>query len=529
MTPSEDSILNALIEFIQNRTDQAKESLVSSLSQYLSTSFFMGYDRAGQEIGMPSAPLGSQALDPIIAKLGPHLDQTFGALGDELIDVIKGGVKEGLSYPKIQEALTEKIRAGWGQRITFDNTGKVRKIVNVAPDGTLSWAKQTISRKVTLPADVYAETLARTTVKQAYAGGHFARYEEAGYPGWVYISVADERTRPKHLALHGRTFFFGTEEEKMAREVMAEYSCRCRPKAFFDDPKLDRPYEEYREERRTWARKALDEPESELLNDEKKKYLEVLAGDDKQEEVKFKLSKTIQEAENWIKNSTNIRQVDYKGLNLEIANEANLSLTQHLNLDRRLESNMEFIGTAQAQTALEYQQRLAARMETIRKLYPEMNPSEVRRIAEYHVVKSKVPGNTWAWFGKTPNCAGIGINKKWGSDPVKLKESLQRNINNGFHPVGCDSIKSLIDHEFGHALDDLYKFSDTDEIILQYKTFCRQGNDMAGGTLSIYAMKNRREFIAEAWAEYLNNPKPRPVAKQVGSMMERMIKEAKKK
>ncbi|WP_292420254.1 hypothetical protein, partial [Methanoregula sp.] len=116
---------------------------------------------------MPGAPLGSQALDPIIAKLGPHLDQTFGALGNEMTDVIKNGLKTGLSYPEIQEALAEKIRAGWGKSIPFDNTGQVRKIVKVAPDGTLSWGKQTISRKVTLPADVYAETLARTTMKQA--------------------------------------------------------------------------------------------------------------------------------------------------------------------------------------------------------------------------------------------------------------------------------------------------------------------------------------------------------------------------
>jgi hypothetical protein len=37
--------------------------------------------------------------------------------------------------------------------------------------------------------------------------------------------------------------------------------------------------------------------------------------------------------------------------------------------------------------------------------------------------------------------------------------------------------------------------------------------------LSAYGGKNIAEFIAESWGEYINNPTPRPLAKQIGDLM----------
>jgi len=34
----------------------------------------------------------------------------------------------------------------------------------------------------------------------------------------------------------------------------------------------------------------------------------------------------------------------------------------------------------------------------------------------------------------------------------------------------------------------------------------------------------RRKFVAEAWAEYCNNAKPRPIAKTIGELIEREYK-----
>ncbi|MDD1695110.1 MAG: minor capsid protein [Methanoregula sp.] len=254
----EEAVLKALIEYINQRTDEAKQNLSKVLSQLITTSYLIGGDKAAREIGH-RGPLGLQGLDPIVEKLGTHLDSTFGNLSGELTGIIRGGMQNGWSYDHVQQALADKIKAGWGKTITFNSVGQIRNSIQVNPDGTMKRIKTTIERPVTLTADTYAETLARTQMKQAYVAGHWTRYQDAGCPGWTYISVADERTRPRHLALHGRVFLYGTPEESMAREVMSEYRCRCRPKAYFGDPKLDTPDEEYAAERKDWSTQTFNE------------------------------------------------------------------------------------------------------------------------------------------------------------------------------------------------------------------------------------------------------------------------------
>ena len=251
-------VLDNLLQFIEYHVDAVKSKLVSSLARDLTIAYHLGGKKAGKEIGV-SGPLGLQGLEPIYARLGPILDKTFGSMGAELTNIIKAGLKNGSSYATVQKQLADKIRSGWGHYITFDNTGESRKVVRVSPSGKLSFVDATVTRPVTLSAETYADTLGRTAMKQAYAAGHFQRYQENGYKGWVYLSVCDERTRPWHLALHGRVFLFGSPEEAMAKQVMSEYNCRCRPAAWFDNASIDTPPSTYAAERKDWAEQALTE------------------------------------------------------------------------------------------------------------------------------------------------------------------------------------------------------------------------------------------------------------------------------
>ena len=43
--------------------------------------------------------------------------------------------------------------------------------------------------------------------------------------------------------------------------------------------------------------------------------------------------------------------------------------------------------------------------------------------------------------------------------------------------------------------------------------------------LSNYANENIREFIAEAWSEYMNNPEPRSTAREVAERLLALRKE----
>ena len=50
----------------------------------------------------------------------------------------------------------------------------------------------------------------------------------------------------------------------------------------------------------------------------------------------------------------------------------------------------------------------------------------------------------------------IGLSPKWFGDPAAFETSLKRAAANGFHPAGCDTMESVISHEFGHQIEAYY-------------------------------------------------------------------------
>ncbi len=258
MLPTEAEALEALAALIVRRSEDAKRRIVEVLARYLTVAYELGGQQAGKEVGS-LIPIGLDGLDPVINKLAPVLDETFSNLSGELTGIIEQGIRKNSTYAEVRNLLIEKLDEGWGKSVTFTRAGETRRYVYVAPDGSLEWRTKTITRNVTIPIETYADTLARTNLKAAWAEGRRERYRQTGRKGWVYTAVPDERTRPHHLALHGRVFIFGTEEEAMAMAVMEEPNCRCRPRAWFDDPALDRDPAKYLEERQRWARAAKED------------------------------------------------------------------------------------------------------------------------------------------------------------------------------------------------------------------------------------------------------------------------------
>jgi hypothetical protein len=96
----------------------------------------------------------------------------------------------------------------------------------------------------------------------------------------------------------------------------------------------------------------------------------------------------------------------------------------------------------------------------------------------------------------------------------------------GFSPKGCNSIKSVVDHEIGHVLDRLLGLTESYEfrcLLNRYDVYYLYHN------LSQYCVMNNmiapREVIAEAYSEYCNNPSPRRVATEIGTLLENKYKE----
>lgn len=260
MTPSEEEAVKALQELIELKTVEARKRVIEILSKHITISYYLGAERAIDDLDLPIKPtsIGVQGLDSVINELSPILEETFGYMAEDLTSVIEEGVKNNLSYQEIKLGLQDKLKV-FGERIPFKNAGKTREYVKVSPDGKLRLAQKKVTRNISIKTENYANLLARTSIKKAYALGHVESYKAAGLSKWRYSSVADERTRPRHLALHGNVYEVGSEEEQLALMVMGEANCRCRPIAFFNDPQIDRPQEEYIQEKREWAQKALDE------------------------------------------------------------------------------------------------------------------------------------------------------------------------------------------------------------------------------------------------------------------------------
>jgi hypothetical protein len=110
-------------------------------------------------------------------------------------------------------------------------------------------------------------------------------------------------------------------------------------------------------------------------------------------------------------------------------------------------------------------------------------------------------------------------------DIPKLKMSYEQDLKYRFHPAGTD-YRSILTHEIGHALTGkiaikqgltFREFSDRleDEVL---KELGMSAKDI-GAKLSLYGCKNSLEFIAEAFAEYMDSKTPRSIALKVGEKL----------
>lgn len=114
---------------------------------------------------------------------------------------------------------------------------------------------------------------------------------------------------------------------------------------------------------------------------------------------------------------------------------------------------------------------------------------------------------------------GITVNETFGADYEELMVILRKDVDNGWRPQNCYSLKSLMDHELGHQIAYLVDAQYDSEIIKQYNDFLALNDENRAGVLSCYAGENIQEFIAESWSEYLNNPQCRECARAVGTRL----------
>lgn len=130
----------------------------------------------------------------------------------------------------------------------------------------------------------------------------------------------------------------------------------------------------------------------------------------------------------------------------------------------------------------------------------------------------------------------ISLSKAYFANNSKIASAWRKCVENGFHPKGTSNHASIV-HEFGHSIDHLltrkgdifdpkYIGKDaTASTTIKKRVFKKLGivdDDVAAG-LSSYATMNDKEFVAEAFAEYVTSPTPRPIAVAVGEEIKKML------
>lgn len=86
-------------------------------------------------------------------------------------------------------------------------------------------------------------------------------------------------------------------------------------------------------------------------------------------------------------------------------------------------------------------------------------------------------------------------------------------------------LKRFFDHELGHEIDRLLGLRSNADFLKLFNQEHSKGKAHITEVLSTYGNKNAAEFIAEAWSEYLNNEKPRPIAVAVGNIIKKLYEE----
>jgi len=115
--------------------------------------------------------------------------------------------------------------------------------------------------------------------------------------------------------------------------------------------------------------------------------------------------------------------------------------------------------------------------------------------------------------GKYKEYNGIAINECFASDNDKFNDHKTKEVQAKHKPVGCDTSRATVDHELGHEIDRLVDARNDTYINNLYNEMKENGNSRE--VLSEYSETSVKEFVAEAYSEYRNNPKPRDYSLKV--------------
>lgn len=399
------------------------------------------------------------------------------------------------------------------------------------------WSKEVLESGVLELPDYRLDNIFRTNIQNSYNRGRWERFQrvKATRPYLMYDAINDSRVRPHHLAMDG---VIRPVDDPIWNTWMPSngYRCRCRVISLSEKQALARsgqgkginkPIPGDVQPDKGWdynpgadltegVKRALDNRDNDVLLAVLAEKVDAFKDEQKAGYVDLNTKKAVEEflVKNDIVDYADFGKID----NMGIINDMARGMYDTIKEFPELRKNQKFMGSCQAQFARFYD------METERvknfALSRGYNEADAKYFAKNSVKKLKVTGNRYAHSWGQKNVSGIAFNEKFGR--IKDKDELQRYLDNdvqtGYHPFGCNTVKSVVDHELGHQLDDLLDLKNDLEITNLYQKILTVSS--ISFEVSKYAGKNIKEFIAESWAEFRNNEKPGQVAAEVGRIIQ---------
>lgn len=247
---------------------------------------------------------------------------------------------------------------------------------------------------------------------------------------------------------------------------------------------------------------------------------------------KFIAAKTVQEAETFARDTLGIENTDYKGIDLEVANEMNAAFQRGIDLCPQIKDRMKCVGNAQRVNKAFREEYAVATEKYARNAYPGLPNEYYKQFGKRQANKAvgKIEANIVAFARRGASSIpelnavikkydGIVGNDKLCKNGQHLKEMLEFNKQSGFLSVG--TIAGTFDHEVAHQIDFALGLSKNAELVELFNSMSKQ--EISSG-LSRYGASMVAEFIAEGWAEYCNSDNPRTIAKRIGEIIEREAK-----
>jgi hypothetical protein len=215
-------------------------------------------------------------------------------------------------------------------------------------------------------------------------------------------------------------------------------------------------------------------------------------------------ARNLTEASKFSQEALGFERVELSGFSLESANEINAALDS-LKTKYRHVDGLRYLGSTQTRILALVTER------------PDIAKSRPDLVAQPD--KCEVAATLRGAAG----LSGISFNEEWVGDLPTAQARLRLDEAAGFSARGVGSMRGVVSHEFGHAIENqLLRDGTYDEVAAGIiNDIHSRGADWVSENIGEYATKNKQELFAELFAEYECADQPREEALKLGRSIDK--------